>query len=79
MTHKLPWPPRGFEKLSIAEQVDYVEALWSLITARPDVTEVPQWHLDVIAEQLAKYRAGNPGWKTWDEFETELDEEITKL
>jgi len=79
MSHELPFPPPGFEKLSIAEQVDYVDALWSLISVRPDVTEVPQWHLDIIAERLAKYRAGDPGWKTWDEFEAELDEELSRL
>ena len=74
MSHELPFPPPGFEKLSIAEQVNDVDALWNLITARPDVTKIPQWHLDIIAERLAKYRAGDTGWKTWDEFETELDE-----
>ena len=79
MSHELPFPPPGFEKLSTAEQVDYVEALWNLISARPDVTEVPQWHLDIIAERLAKYRAGDPGWKTWDDFEKELDEELSRL
>ncbi len=61
-------PPPGFENLSIAEQVDYIEFLWRLIIARPDVTEVPQWHLDILAERLAKYRTGDDGWKTWNEF-----------
>ena len=79
MSHELPFPPPGFEKLSIAEQVDYVDALWNLISARPDVINVPQWHLDIIAERLAKYRSGHTGWKTWDEFETELDEELSRL
>jgi LPS sulfotransferase NodH len=54
--------------------VDYIEALWCLVIGRPDVTEVPQWHLDLIAERLKKYRAGDEGWKTWEEFEPELDE-----
>lgn len=74
MSHETPFPPPGFEHLSVAEQVDYVEALWGLIIARPDVTEVPQWHLDLIDERLKKYRAGDEGWKTWEEFEPELDE-----
>ena len=72
MSHEPPFPPPGFQHLSVAEQVDYIEALWSLIIARPDVTEVPQWHLDILAERLAKYRAGDEGWKTWEEFEQEL-------
>ena len=63
MSHETPFPPPGFEHLSVAEQVDYVEALWGLIIARPDVTEVPQWHLDLIDERLKKYRAGDEGWE----------------
>lgn len=78
MSHDLPFPPPGFNQLTVAEQVYYVEALWSLIIARPDVTDVPQWHLDILAERLAKYRAGDVEWKTWDQFEKELDEELTK-
>jgi hypothetical protein len=35
MSQTLPIPPPGFDGLSIEEQIEYVEALWEHIVARP--------------------------------------------
>ena len=35
---------------------------------------IPEWHKKVLDEVLAKYRPGDDeGWKTWEEFEQELE------
>ncbi len=40
---------------------------------------IPEWHKKVLEERLAKYRPGDEdGWKTWEEFEQELDKELSK-
>ncbi len=75
MSQALPIPPPGFDGLSIEEQIEYVEALWDHIAARPERVQIPQWHREVLAERLAKYRSGVDGEKTWDEFEQDLTEE----
>ena len=75
MSQALPIPPPGFDGLSIEEQIEYVEALWEHIVARPHELPVPQWHRDVLAERITQYRSGLEGEKTWEEFEQELAKE----
>lgn len=70
MSHKVQFPPPGFDELSIEEKIDYV-------TAPPDKVPVPDWHQEIIAERLAQYSDGKgglqtDGWKTWEEIEAEL-------
>lgn len=77
MSHKVPFPPPGFDELSIEEQIEYAGDLWDYVTADPDKVPVPDWHKEVLAERLAKYNDGadglkTDGWKTWEEIEKEL-------
>jgi putative addiction module component (TIGR02574 family) len=79
MSHEPPFPPPGFDELTIEEQIEYAGALWDYVTSRPEEVPVPAWHKEIIAARLAKYRAGDEaGWKTWEEFEQELNEELSK-
>ncbi len=48
MSHKVQFPPPGFDELSIEEKIDYV-------TAPPDKVPVPEWHQEILAERLAQY------------------------
>jgi hypothetical protein len=82
MSHALPFPPPGFEELSIEEQVEYAGALWDYITSAPDEVPVPDWHKEILAERIAKYSDGaggwkTDGWKTWEQVQQELNKEIT--
>lgn len=41
---------------------------------------IPEWHKKILDELEAKYRPGDEdGWKTWEEFERELDEKLSRL
>jgi putative addiction module component (TIGR02574 family) len=48
--------PAGFSKLSKAEQVRYLQALWDRIAENPDEIPVPETHLEVAEQRLAEYR-----------------------
>jgi putative addiction module component (TIGR02574 family) len=48
--------PAGFNKLSKAEQVRYLQALWDRIVERPGEIPVPESHLALAEERLAEYR-----------------------
>jgi putative addiction module component (TIGR02574 family) len=79
MSHKTPFPPPGFDELSIEEQVEYAGDLWDYVTSQPDQVPTPEWHKKILAERLAKYRPGEEdGWKTWEEFEQERDRESSR-
>jgi len=45
-----------FNKLSKAEQIRYLQALWDRIAERPGEIPVPESHLALAEERLAEYR-----------------------
>ena len=76
MSSKIPFPPAGFDELSVEDQIEYVQELWDKITSRPEEVPVPDWHLEIIKERLARE---NPDEGTpWEEFEKELLEQLIK-
>ena len=72
MALKIPIPPPGFDDLSVEEKVDYVQALWERIAARPETVPVPDWHRDVIRERLENDEAERAGGGDWNEFREEV-------
>ena len=48
--------PSGFGKLSKADQVRYLQALWDQISERPEEIPVPESHLQLAEERLRRYR-----------------------
>jgi len=51
----VPTPP-GFDALSKAEQVRYLQALWDQISEDPGALPVPESHLRLAEERLKRYR-----------------------
>jgi putative addiction module component (TIGR02574 family) len=51
----IPHPP-GFNKLSKAEQIRYLQSLWDRITEKPNDLPVPESHLELAEDRLADYR-----------------------
>jgi Putative addiction module component len=51
----VPIPP-GFDTLSKAEQVRYLQALWDQISEDPGALPVPESHLRLAEERLKRYR-----------------------
>lgn len=46
----------GFDALSKAEQVRYLQALWDQISGNPSALPVPESHLRLAEERLKCYR-----------------------
>lgn len=51
----VPTPP-GFDSLSKAEQVRYLQELWDQISEDPGALPVPESHLRLAEERLKRYR-----------------------
>jgi len=51
----IPNPP-GFNQLSKAEQIRYLQSLWDRIAHRPEGVPVPESHIDLAEHRLASYR-----------------------
>ena len=62
--------PQGFNELSKAEQVRYLQALWDQISEQPEQIPVPESHLLLAEERLQRYRenrsAARPAFEVID-------------
>ena len=72
MSRALNLPPPGFEDLSVEEQIDYVQALWDVIAARPDKVPIPDWHGEILDERIAEAERHPEEGVSWDEFRSQL-------
>jgi putative addiction module component (TIGR02574 family) len=72
MGRPLPNPPPGFDDLPVAEQIDYVQALWDRIAAHEDRVPVPAWHAEELDRRMTDYAATPELGRPWEEVEAEL-------
>jgi len=78
MGHPLTVPPPGFDDLPVAEQIDYVQALWTRIAKAQHAIPSSEWHLKVVRERLAAHRADPSRGRPWPEVRRDI-EEMLKL
>lgn len=52
MSQSIPMPPPGFDSLTVEEQIDYVQSLWDHIATHPEQVPVPDWHRQVLDEEI---------------------------
>lgn len=48
--------PVGFNELTKAEQIRYLQALWDRIAESPEELPVPASHIELVEERLGAYR-----------------------
>lgn len=72
MARSLPIPPPGFNDLSADEKIEYVQALWDSIEGPSESEPVPDWHLEVVRERVARHRAHPEEALPWEEVRDEL-------
>ncbi|AGP39016.1 hypothetical protein SCE1572_33775 [Sorangium cellulosum So0157-2] len=65
-------PPPGFDELSPAEKLDYVQALWERAALHPEAVPALEWHREILAERLAAHRAGQGSRRSWEEARRDL-------
>ena len=62
--------PPGFEQLSKDQQIDYVQQLWDFILTIPDQVPVPEWHLEIVRDRVA--RQDTTQLSQWSEVKQKL-------
>ena len=60
------------EKLSRAEKLQAMEALWDALSRADDEVESPAWHRDVLKETEARVAAGHERIADWETAKREL-------
>ena len=77
MSSKVPFPPPGFDDLSADEQADYASELWDRVTERDHEITVPEWHMEIVRERMARYERDGMQGISLEEFERKLNEQLT--
>jgi len=78
MSSEVPFPPPGFDDLSIDEQIEYVSKLEKRIKSLPDDLPVSDEDMKIIEEQLAECEKNGFEGIPWEEVERELIEQLIK-
>lgn len=73
MGKPLTVPPAGFDDLPVAEQIDYVQALWARIAKAQSAIPSPEWHLKIVRERLAAHRADPNRGRPWSEVREDVE------
>jgi putative addiction module component (TIGR02574 family) len=72
MTMPVPFPPPGFDDLSVDEKVEYLELLWNRIAAIPETLAVPEWHREAISERLRDLESNPNTGDSWEVVQKRL-------
>jgi putative addiction module component (TIGR02574 family) len=72
MAQPLPSPPPEFDGLSVEDKIEYVNSLWDRITSRPEDIPVPEWHLQVLRERLARDEEHSDEALPWEDVREEI-------
>lgn len=79
MGRLLTVPPPGFDELPVAEQIEYVQALWNRIL-RIDQADVrsPEWHEPEVDAALKSHEANPGAARPWAEVRADLEEKLRR-
>ena len=77
MTSKVPFPPPGFDDLSADEQAEYASKLWDRVILREDEISVPDWHMEIVRERMARYERDGMEEISLEDLEKELFGQLT--
>ena len=61
-------------KLSMAERIEIVEAIWDSIAASPETLPVTEAQKRELGRRLAEHGANPSAGRTWEEIRDSLDE-----
>jgi hypothetical protein len=60
------------EKMTIAEKLRMMEALWSDLTRDEKRFESPEWHGEVLRERAARVKQGKESFMDWETAKKQL-------
>jgi putative addiction module component (TIGR02574 family) len=71
-------PPPGFDELTPEEKIEYLQALWDRISARPEAVPVPEWQRKLVRDRLAAHERGEGETVPWSTVRREAEDLLRK-
>jgi hypothetical protein len=60
------------ERMTTAEKLSVMEALWADLSRNADAFESPAWHADVLLEREKRVEEGKESYVDWETAKKEL-------
>ena len=64
------------ERMTVAEKLRAMEALWADLSRNADAFDSPAWHADVLREREKRVREGQESYVDWETAKKELRDRL---
>jgi putative addiction module component (TIGR02574 family) len=65
------------DKMSVAEKLRVMEALWENLSRNSDALESPAWHEDELREREERIASGKTKFTDWEKAKAEIRQRVT--
>ena len=65
-------------KLSEPERILLVETIWDSIAEKPDEIDIPEYHKQILKEEMAAYKANPNQGSSWQEVKKRIKQKKKK-
>lgn len=72
MPQSVPFLLPGFDDLSVAEKIDYLQSLWDRIGRGTEAIPVPDRHRDILDERVEDLDSNPDAGDSWDVVQERL-------
>ena len=62
------------ERMTVAEKLEVMEAIWESLCAQPADVPAPEWHGEVLADRKRRLETGEATVSNWDEAKKRLQD-----
>jgi putative addiction module component (TIGR02574 family) len=67
-------------ELPLAQRIELMESLWDSLCHEPTVSSaIPDWHLDVLADRVARLDSGEESVTPWADAKARIRAQAGKL
>jgi len=60
------------QRMSVAEKLEVMEAIWSDLIKNESSIPVPEWHKQILDSRRRAYERGEIGYTPWEEAKAEI-------
>ena len=64
------------DKMTVAEKLREMEALWADLSRDDQQIEAPEWHGDVLRERMEAVKSGKEAFVDWDTAKKQLRDRL---
>jgi putative addiction module component (TIGR02574 family) len=65
-------PSLPLNKMTVAEKLQTMEAIWQSLLADPAAIESPMWHEEELRERERKIKSGETKFVAWEEAKADI-------